>query len=104
MATHRGGTISKYRERQTIYAQGDPADALFYIISGTIKVIINSESGKEAVIAVLGADTFVGEGYGGPPNAKNGGRKRRAPARSSVSIGPWSRAPSIQTRHFAKFS
>lgn len=89
MATHRGGTISKYRERQTIYAQGDPADALFYIISGTIKVIINSESGKEAVIAVLGADTFVGEG---------------CPARSSVSIGPWSRAPSIQTRHFAKFS
>jgi CRP/FNR family transcriptional regulator, cyclic AMP receptor protein len=62
MATHNGGTIARFREREIIYTQGDPADALFYVISGTVKVTINSESGKEAVLAVIGADRFVGEG------------------------------------------
>ncbi len=57
-----GRTISKYRRNQTVVAQGDPADAVFYIISGKVKVTILSKSGKEAVLAILDADDFFGEG------------------------------------------
>ena len=62
IAKHGGGTISKYRAGQTIYAQGDPADALFYIISGTVRIAVTSEFGKEALIALLGDHDFFGEG------------------------------------------
>jgi CRP-like cAMP-binding protein len=57
-----GGTISTYQNGQIIYRQGDPADALYYIVSGTVKVTYISEFGKEAVIAILGAGDFFGEG------------------------------------------
>jgi CRP/FNR family transcriptional regulator, cyclic AMP receptor protein len=62
IAKHRAGTVAKYVDRQTVYAQGDPSDALFYIANGTVKVTIFSEFGKEAVIAVLGPGDFFGEG------------------------------------------
>ncbi len=62
IAKHGGGAISKYTDKQTIYAQGDPADAVFYIIGGSAKVTILSEYGKEAVTAVLGPGEFFGEG------------------------------------------
>jgi CRP/FNR family transcriptional regulator, cyclic AMP receptor protein len=62
MEKHRGGTLSRYCERQAVFVQGDPANAVFYIISGTVKVTVNSENGKEAVIAILGNDNFFGEG------------------------------------------
>ncbi|MFX8801566.1 cyclic nucleotide-binding domain-containing protein, partial [Acinetobacter baumannii] len=42
--------------------QGDPANAVFYIKSGKVKVTVVSKQGKEAVVAILGADEFVGEG------------------------------------------
>jgi CRP-like cAMP-binding protein len=58
-----GGSVSKYIDRQIIYAQGDPADALFYIVSGSVKVTIFSEYGKEAVIAIIAAGDFFGEGF-----------------------------------------
>ena len=57
-----GGGTSKYGDRQVVYAQGDPVDSLYYIISGTVKVTYNSEYGKEAVIAILGPGDFFGEG------------------------------------------
>lgn len=62
IAKHGGGTVSQYRDRQFVYRQGDPAVALYYIVSGTVKVTFNSEDGKEAVIAILGARDFFGEG------------------------------------------
>lgn len=62
ISTHGEGTISKYEEGKTIFAQGESVDALFYIISGAIKVIVNSEHGKVAVIAMLEAGDFFGEG------------------------------------------
>jgi CRP/FNR family cyclic AMP-dependent transcriptional regulator len=62
LAKHGGGTISKYYEHEAVYAQGDPADAVFYIVNGAVKVTIVSEHGKEAVIAILGAGDFFGEG------------------------------------------
>lgn len=57
-----GRTISRYRQNQTVVTQGDPADAVFYIISGKVKVTILSKAGKEAVLAILEADDFFGEG------------------------------------------
>lgn len=57
-----GGAVSIYAERQVIYAQGDPADALYYIVEGSVKITIFSEYGKEAVIGLLGGADFFGEG------------------------------------------
>ena len=62
IAKHGGGPITKYDDRHTIYAQGDTADALYYIVSGSVKVTIFSEYGKEAVIGILTAGDFFGEG------------------------------------------
>ena len=45
-----------------MYRQGDPADSVFYIRTGKVKATVVSEQGKEAVVALLGADDFVGEG------------------------------------------
>jgi CRP/FNR family transcriptional regulator, cyclic AMP receptor protein len=61
IAAHGGGVISAYNDRQTVYAQGDPANAVFYLIAGTAKVTIVSEHGKEAVISFLGPGDFFGE-------------------------------------------
>lgn len=57
-----GRTSSKPREGQVIFAQGDPADAVFYIQTGKVKVTTVSSHGKEAVVAILGAGDFFGEG------------------------------------------
>jgi CRP/FNR family transcriptional regulator, cyclic AMP receptor protein len=57
-----GKTISKYRKNQTIFAQGQAADAVFYIQEGKVKLTVISEEGKEAVVAILGPGHFFGEG------------------------------------------
>jgi CRP-like cAMP-binding protein len=57
-----GKTISKYQKDQVIFTQGDPADAVFYIREGKVKVTVVSGQGKEAVVAILGPDDFCGEG------------------------------------------
>ena len=57
-----GRAIGKYRKDQTVFSQGDAADAVFYVQKGKVKLTVVSEQGKEAVIAVLGADKFFGEG------------------------------------------
>src|SRR5579863_8872991 len=57
-----GRTISKHRKSEIIFSQGDDADAVFYIRKGKVKVTVVSKHGKEAVVAILGADEFVGEG------------------------------------------
>lgn len=58
----KGRTISKHRKKEIIYSQGDAADAVFYIKKGKVKVTVVSKQGKEAVVAILGTDEFVGEG------------------------------------------
>jgi CRP/FNR family cyclic AMP-dependent transcriptional regulator len=58
----RGRTISAYRPNQTVFAQGDAADAVFFIEQGKVKVTVVSEQGKEAVVAMLGTGDFCGEG------------------------------------------
>ena len=56
-----GRTLSDYRKNQIVYAQGDPADSVFYIQSGKAKKIVVSEQGKEAVVALFGAGDFFGK-------------------------------------------
>ena len=57
-----GKTILKYRKGRIIYAQGEEADRVFYIQSGKVKVTVVSEQGKEAVVGILDAEQFFGEG------------------------------------------
>jgi CRP/FNR family transcriptional regulator, cyclic AMP receptor protein len=57
-----GRRIAQYRKGRIVFSQGDPADAVFYILEGKVKVAVVSERGKEAVIAMLGAGDFLGEG------------------------------------------
>ena len=57
-----GRSIGKYRKDQIVFSQGDPADAVFYIQEGKVKVAVVSEQGKEAVVAILGPDDSFGEG------------------------------------------
>jgi len=54
--------IVTYRKRQTIFSQGDPSQSVFYLRSGSVKIAVTSSSGKEAVIALLHAGDFFGEG------------------------------------------
>ena len=57
-----GRSISKYHKDQVVFSQGDPADSVLYIQKGKVKVSVVSDRGKEAVIAILGAEEFCGEG------------------------------------------
>ena len=56
-----GRDISKYSRKDVIFAQGDESNAVFYIKKGKVKVAVISKQGKEAIVALLGADEFVGE-------------------------------------------
>lgn len=58
----QGRTIVSLKKRQTIFSQGDPADAVFYIRRGRVKLTILSRQGKEAVIGIFGPSDFFGEG------------------------------------------
>jgi CRP/FNR family transcriptional regulator, cyclic AMP receptor protein len=57
-----GRSIGEYRRDEIVFSQGDPADAVYYIESGEVKITVVSEQGKEAVIAILGTNDFFGEG------------------------------------------
>jgi CRP/FNR family cyclic AMP-dependent transcriptional regulator len=57
-----GRVIAGHQKTQIIFTQGDAADSVFYIKTGKIKVTVVSKQGKEAVVAILGADQFLGEG------------------------------------------
>ncbi len=58
----RGRSVAKYEGKQIVFSQGEAADSVFYIEEGTVKVTVISEQGKEAVVAMLGAGEFCGEG------------------------------------------
>jgi CRP/FNR family transcriptional regulator, cyclic AMP receptor protein len=58
---HAGMTVRSYRDKEVVFSQGDTADAVFYIESGTVKLTVVS-SGKKAVIAFLQRGSFFGEG------------------------------------------
>lgn len=60
--TGLGRDICKYSKKEIVFVQGADADAVFYIKRGKVKVSVISKQGKEAVVALLGRDEFVGEG------------------------------------------
>ena len=57
-----GKRVLNPQKGEKIFSQGDQADAIFFIQSGKVKITVLSVAGKEAVIAVLGARSFLGEG------------------------------------------
>jgi CRP/FNR family transcriptional regulator, cyclic AMP receptor protein len=57
-----GKTTREYRNKQIVFSQGDPADAVFFVESGKVKLTVVSTRGKEAVIGVLERESFFGEG------------------------------------------
>jgi CRP/FNR family transcriptional regulator, cyclic AMP receptor protein len=57
-----GKSTQEYRDNESIFAQGDAADAVFYIQNGKVKLTVVSKRGKEAVIAIVETGTFFGEG------------------------------------------
>ena len=57
-----GMTVRNYRDKEVVFSQGDTADAVFYIQSGTVKLTVVSTRRKKAVIAFLQRGSFFGEG------------------------------------------
>ena len=57
-----GRKIVLFRKKQGIFAQGDTADAVFYVQTGKVKLTVVSKTGKEATIGILGEGDFFGEG------------------------------------------
>jgi CRP/FNR family cyclic AMP-dependent transcriptional regulator len=55
-------TVNKFRRKEAVFAQGDPAKVVMYIQEGGVKLSVVNETGKEAVVAILGPGDFFGEG------------------------------------------
>src|ERR1700737_629558 len=63
LANANGGRkIFTYKQNQIVFSQGEPADSVFYVQRGKVKLTVVSEQGKEAVVAILGRGDFCGEG------------------------------------------
>ena len=58
----RGKTVLEYGANRTIFIQGDPADSVWYLQKGEVKLAVTSQQGKEAIVSVLGDNDFFGEG------------------------------------------
>jgi len=56
-----GRSTRNYTEKQIVFSQGDPADAVFYLRTGRAKLTVRSESGKVATVTLLAAGDFFGE-------------------------------------------
>jgi CRP/FNR family cyclic AMP-dependent transcriptional regulator len=56
-----GRRIVEFRPKETFFAQGDPADSVFYLQKGRAKVTVVSKAGKEATITLLSSGDFIGE-------------------------------------------
>lgn len=84
-----------YAAGETLYLQGDAADAVFYIHGGEIKVAVTSEQGKEAVVGILKAGEFLGEGclVGQPA------RLATAVALTDCSVARTEKADMVRTLH-----
>ena len=59
---NHGRTVSTYPREAVVFRQSGPADAVFYVRKGRVKIMVASKQGKEAVVAVLGPGEFFGEG------------------------------------------
>jgi CRP/FNR family cyclic AMP-dependent transcriptional regulator len=57
-----GRKVVKFETKETVFSQGDPAKNVMYIQEGGVKLTVVHETGKEAVVAILGLGDFFGEG------------------------------------------
>jgi CRP/FNR family cyclic AMP-dependent transcriptional regulator len=57
-----GKTVLTFRKNETVFAQGEVADTIYYIQKGRVKVVVLSEQGKEAVVGIFEPGQFFGEG------------------------------------------
>jgi CRP-like cAMP-binding protein len=57
-----GKSSQQYAIGESVFSQGDPADSVFYVQNGKVKLTVVSKRGKEAVVAILLQDSFFGEG------------------------------------------
>ena len=57
-----GKSVTEIPRKRNIFRQGDPADAVFYLNHGKVKLAVTSKQGKEAIVAILDAGDFFGEG------------------------------------------
>ena len=58
----QGKTVLEYGANHTIFMQGQPADSVYFLLRGKVKLAVASHEGKEAIVATLGAGEFFGEG------------------------------------------
>ena len=58
----RGKTVVEYGANRRIFDQGQPADSIFYVRKGKVRLSVISRQGKEAIVATLSAGEFLGEG------------------------------------------
>ncbi len=93
--TNGGRVLGDYEANATVFAQGDPADAIFYILKGKVKLAVLSKQGKEAVVALLSAGDFFGEGC----LAGQSLRMATAVAMSACSIMKLEKSEVIRTLH-----
>jgi CRP/FNR family cyclic AMP-dependent transcriptional regulator len=90
-----GKTFASYPKDRAIFQQGDPADALFYIQKGKVKLTVVSRRGKEAIVGILGPADFFGEGcLAGQPR-----RMATAAALTECSIVRIEKAAAIRVIH-----
>jgi CRP/FNR family cyclic AMP-dependent transcriptional regulator len=61
-AISQGKTVKEYSANRYIFRQGDPADAVFFLRRGSVKLSVTSKQGKEAIVAILSPSDFFGEG------------------------------------------
>jgi CRP/FNR family transcriptional regulator, cyclic AMP receptor protein len=95
LAAGHGRTAHNYRRNQPVFLQGDRADAVFFIHSGKVKLTVLSRQGKQAVIALLEAGDFFGEGcLGGQPM-----RMATATAMTELSVARVAKQTMIRTLH-----
>lgn len=90
-----GRSASSYRKKQVIFAQGDPADAVFYVERGQVKLTVVSERGRSAVVAMLRPGDFFGEGC----LAGQTVRMASASAMAEVSVARIARQAMIRLLH-----
>ena len=75
----RGRTVAEYESGHAIYRQGEPADAVYFLLEGKVQLAVSSHDGKEAIVATLGPGEFLGEGCLASQTVRTG---------SATSVGP----------------
>ena len=58
----KGKTPLRFAESETVFVQGQPADSLFFLVRGKVRLSVTSQDGKGAIVATLSAGKFFGEG------------------------------------------